>query len=216
MSSTSNGASATDSRVSTPNRFTKEYFDKWYRHPRYRVKSLAELTRQARFVVSVAELLIGRPIRTVLDVGCGEAHWLPVLKRLRPAIRYTGVDASDYVVRRYGKRRNIRLGTIETLDALGLSDDFDLILCVGMLNYVTPAALRRGLGHVHTLSAGAAYLEIFTSADEGVFGDVRHARLKSPAWYRRVIGDAGFLSCGMHCYLPRWMREQTSALERMP
>ena len=52
--------------------YDQRYFDKWYRHPRFRVKSSAELARQAAFVMRAAEFVLGRPIRTVLDVGCGD------------------------------------------------------------------------------------------------------------------------------------------------
>ena len=50
-------------------RYDQAYFDKWYRHPAHRVKSPAELRRQVEFVVRQAEWVLGRPIRSVLDVG---------------------------------------------------------------------------------------------------------------------------------------------------
>jgi SAM-dependent methyltransferase len=150
----------------------------------------------------------------VLDVGCGEANWLAPLRRLRPRIQYTGIDSSEYVVSRFGASRNIRLGTIDSLDKLRLRKDYDLILCVGMLNYLEPAQLRAGLAHVYELAQGMVYLELFTSADRGVFGDTRGTHLRTPTWYRARIREARFIACGLHCYLPDWLREQTSAMER--
>ena len=194
--------------------YDRRYFDKWYRNPRYRVKSPHELARQVAFVVSAAEHILGRAIHTVLDVGCGEGNWLAPLRRLRPRLQYTGVDSSEYVVSRFGASRNIRLGTIDSLDRMRLRKEYDLILCVGMLNYLDPAQLRTGLAHLYELANGVVYLELFTSADQGVFGDTRGTRLRSPAWYRARIREARFLSCGMHCYIPDWLREQTAALER--
>ena len=47
--------------------------------------------------------------KTVLDIGAGEGRWRAELRRMRPAIRYVGVDPSEYVVARHGQRRNIRL-----------------------------------------------------------------------------------------------------------
>ena len=169
--------------------YDQRYFDKWYRNPRYRVKTPQELARQAAFVVSAAEHIVGRAIQTVLDVGCGEGNWLAPVRRLRPRIQYTGVDSSEYVVSRFGASRNIRLGTIDSLDRMRLRKEYDLILCVGVLNYLDPAQLR-------------------------VFGDTRGTRLRSPSWYRARIREARFLSCGMHCYIPDWLREQTAAMER--
>jgi SAM-dependent methyltransferase len=194
--------------------YDQRYFDKWYRNPRYRVKSPQELGRQVAFVVSAAEHILGRTIHTVLDVGCGEGNWLAPLRRLRPRVRYTGVDSSEYVVSRFGKGRNIRLGTIDSLDHMRLRKEYDLILCVGMLNYLDPAQLRTGLAHLYELANGVVYLELFTSADSGVFGDTRGTRLRSPSWYRARIREARFLSCGLHCYIPDWLREQTAAMER--
>ena len=49
--------------------YDQSYFDKWYRHPQHRVKSAVELRRQVEFVVRMAEWVLGRPIRSVLDVG---------------------------------------------------------------------------------------------------------------------------------------------------
>ncbi|MBC8089553.1 MAG: hypothetical protein H7Z40_19995, partial [Phycisphaerae bacterium] len=51
--------------------YGKSYFDKWYRNPRHRVKSPSELARQVAFVLHTAEWVLARPVRTVLDVGCG-------------------------------------------------------------------------------------------------------------------------------------------------
>jgi SAM-dependent methyltransferase len=200
--------------MTAPRHYDQRYFDKWYRNPRYRVKSPVELARQVALVVSTAEHILGRTLRTVLDVGCGEANWLAPLQRLRPRIQYTGVDSSEYAVSRFGASRNIRLGTIDSLDRMRLRKGYDLILCVGMLNYLDPAQLRTGLAHLYELANGVVYLELFTSVDRGVFGDTRGTRLRTPAWYRARIREARFLSCGMHCYIPDWLREQTSALER--
>lgn len=200
--------------VTGARQYDQRYFDKWYRNPRYRVKSPDELTRQATFVLSAAEYVLGHPVRTVLDIGCGEGNWLAPLRRLRPSLRYTGVDSSEYAVRRFGSRRNIRLGTIDDLDRLRLRKDYDLILCVGMLNYLEPAELDRGLEHLYERASGLAYLEIFTSADAGVFGDTKGTRLRSPTWYQARLRKARFVSCGMHCYVPDWLREHMSALER--
>ena len=118
------------------------------------------------------------------------------------------------MVSRFGASRNIRLGTIDSLDRMRLRKEYDLILCVGMLNYLDPAQLRTGLAQLYELANGVVYLELFTSVDRGVFGDTRGTRLRTPAWYRARIREARFLSCGMHCYIPDWLQEQTSALER--
>lgn len=194
--------------------YDRAYFEKWYRNPRHRVKSAAELARQAAFVVHTAEWVLGRRIRTVLDVGCGEGNWRPVLRRLRPRVHYTGIDPSDYAVKRWGRRRGIRAGNLGSLDECVGDRAFDLVLCVGMLNYVAPAELRRGLAALQAHADGLVYLEIFTGDDDGVTGDVGREPMRPAAWYRRMIRRAGLVSLGLHCYVPDWLAANTAVLER--
>jgi SAM-dependent methyltransferase len=193
--------------------YDKAYFDKWYRHPRHRVKSKLDIERQLRFVVSATEYLLERPVQKVLDVGAGEGHWGAALKRIRPVAKYFGVDPSEYAVRRYGARRNIRLGTFGSLGRLGLPDDFDLILCCGVMNYVAPAELAAGLDALTYLCVGAAYFEVFTSADDAS-GDFTRSAAKSPAWWRRLFRRTGWEALGLHLYLRRDMAGVAAALER--
>jgi ubiquinone/menaquinone biosynthesis C-methylase UbiE len=122
------------------------YFRKWYRDPRHRVRTRAELDRQVRFVVAAAEHLLMRSVRTVLDVGAGEGAWHAALQRVRPSARYWGVDPSEYAVRRYGKSRRIVRGDAETLDRVaGIPESVDLVVCASVLQYLTPSAMRAAL-----------------------------------------------------------------------
>jgi SAM-dependent methyltransferase len=193
--------------------YDKSYFDKWYRHPKHRVKSPLDMRRQLGFVLAATEYLLERPVRRVLDVGCGEGNWAPVLKRLRPSAKYWGVDGSEYAVRRWGKRRNIRLGTFGSLADLGLPGKFDLVLCLGVLNYLPADEFGAGVRAIHGLLDGVAYLEIFTRADDAT-GDFTREYARPPIWYRRELRDAGYVSLGMHCYLPRELAWHAAALER--
>jgi len=194
--------------------YDQAYFDKWYRHPQHRVKSAAELRRQVEFVLRLAEWVLGRPVRTVLDVGCGEGNWQPVLRQLRPRVHYDGVDPSEYAVERFGGRRGLQLGGIDDLDRLPLREAYDLVVCCGMLNYLPTDILTRGLAQVAHRTGGVAYLELFTSSDR-FEGDTSWTAPKSAAWYRRVIQAAGFQAIGMHGYIPTGQRERVSALERL-
>jgi SAM-dependent methyltransferase len=193
--------------------YDRHYFDKWYRHPRHRVKTRQDMRRQLGFIVAATEYMLDRPVRTVLDVGCGEGNWATVLRALRPRARYVGVDASEYAVRRFGARRNLRLGTLGNIGTIGLEGPFDLILCLGVLNYVAADELRRGLRQLRQLAGGLAYLEIFTRSDEAT-GDFRKSAAHPPGWYRSVFRRAGFVPLGLHCYLPRELAAHAAALER--
>ena len=77
-----------------PKVYDHAYFEKWYRHPRHAVGSRNELKRKVALTVAVAEYYLGRPVESVLDVGCGEAPWRAPLRLLRPRVDYRGLDAS--------------------------------------------------------------------------------------------------------------------------
>lgn len=192
--------------------YDRTYFDKWYRNSEHRVGSRGQLARKAALAVHMAEYYLGRPVRNVLDVGCGEAPWRGALRRLRPDIEYRGLDSSPYVVERYGRSRNIGFATFGQLAELRFDARFDLIVCSDMLHYVPARELRRGLSGFSDLLEGLAFIEVFTSKDQ-VGGDTRGFLARAPAWYRSAFVDAGLLPCGSHGYLsPRLMRS-VAALE---
>lgn len=200
--------------MSPPKRYDRAYFDRWYRNPRSRVVTPAAIARKAHLVVSVAEYFLGGPVRSVLDVGCGEGVWYRALKRIRPAIRYWGIDPSPYVVERFGGRRNIRRGSFGDVAEHAEGRLFDLIVCSDVMQYVGPAELRRGLEQIAEHVGGVAYLEAHTTADE-MEGDTREWRRRTPRYYRRLFSDVGLIACGPHCYFGEPLQEMANALEQI-
>jgi len=171
-----------------PKTYDRDYFDKWYRDPQHAVGSPAELRRKVAMVVAQAEYYLARPIRNVLDVGCGEATWRAPLRALRPDIAYRGLDASEYVVARYGRSRNIGLARFGQLEQLRFDTRFDLIVCTDVLHYLRPS--------------------------DDVAGDHHGFISRAPAWYLREFGEVGLLPCGSHCYLGPRLERHIAALER--
>ena len=196
-----------------PKVYDRAYFEKWYRHPRHAVGSKNELKRKVALAVTVAEYYLGRPVESVLDVGCGEAPWRAPLLALRPRVHYHGLDASEYVVRRYGKRRNIGLARFGDLASLRLDRRFDLIVCSDVLHYLKPAEIRAGLGGIADMLDGVAFLELFTSRDD-VAGDRKGYIPRAPSWYLRTFENAGLMPCGSHCYVGFRLMRGIAALER--
>jgi SAM-dependent methyltransferase len=194
-------------------RYDQEYFDRWYRDPRHRVNTPAGVRRKVRLVLGIAEALLERPVRSILDVGCGEAAWRSHFLDERPKAEYVGIDSSEYAVARFGRTRGIRTGTFGTLGQLGLTERFDVIVCCDVLQYIPAEELGPGLHAVAGLLAGVAYLEAFTSGDE-LEGDKRHWHHRTPDWYRHAFRDAGLTAMGMHCYVGDALRGSTLALER--
>lgn len=196
--------------------YDKAYFDKWYRNRQHRVRTPAQVRRIVHFTVAAAEYVLDRPIRTVLDVGAGEGNWQPVLKALRPSLTYVGVEPSTYAVARFGRRRGLRSGTVESLAALRLHatwpEGFDLVVCSGVLNYVADRALGGALEQLQRHTAGVAFLELFTVDDE-IEGDITTMTPRPAAWYRERIRRAGLVPCGLHLYAPLDRAAGLAALE---
>ncbi|MBK6495835.1 MAG: class I SAM-dependent methyltransferase [Gemmatimonadetes bacterium] len=196
-----------------PKRYDQAYFDRWYRDPAHSVGSRADLVRQVTFAVAVTEQLLCRPIRSVLDAGAGEGRWQPLLHRLRPHARYAGVDSSAWAVARYGRRRNLRLGSIETLDELGLDGPFDLVVAADVLHYLPTPVLRRALAAMVPLIGGVAFLPTFTR-DDASEGDHHGFQPRRASTYRRLFAEAGLIAIGMHAWMPAARAGELAALER--
>ena len=194
-------------------RYDRAYFDRWYRNPKTRVKSGSAIGRKAALALSMAEYYLERPARTVLDVGCGEGNWLSALRALRPKIRYTGVDPSSYAVERFGKKRNIQLGSFATLEEIGLSEEYDLIVCSDTLFYLPLSELEQGIASLAHRAAGVAFLELYTDEDSLV-GDFPKEGLQSASFYMKMLARHGFLSVGSHCYLGPDMGERALQMEK--
>lgn len=192
--------------------YDEAYFTKWYRDPRTRVHTPDAVRRKIRMVVSITEYFLGRKLRSVLDVGAGEGVWGTEIRRMRPGVRYLGIDPSEYAVARHGRRRRLRLGSFEQLPSLQLGRGHDLIVCADMLQYIPDAPLERGVRHLASLLTGVAFLEAYTSGDE-MEGDLDDWHQRSRSRYRRIFAEAGLVACGVHCYLSKGAARNAVELE---
>src|SRR5580658_4253110 len=91
-----------DLRLRMTKHYDRRYFDRWYRESSAASGRSALLQRKAALAVAMAEHYLERPLRSVLDVGCGEGVWRAPLLKLRPKLAYLGVDSSEYAVARFG------------------------------------------------------------------------------------------------------------------
>lgn len=193
--------------------YDRAYFDKWYRDPRHAVDSPAEVRRKAAMAVAMTEYYLGRPIRNVLDVGCGEGNWRAPVRKLRPGVDYRGLDASEYVVERYGRSRHIGLARFGALEYLRFEAPFDLVICSNVLHYIGATEVRRGLSGLDEQLEGLAFIEVYTTRDDVVGDDVDYVA-RSPAWYLRCFGKAGLVPVGSHAYAGSCVRSRLLALEQ--
>jgi SAM-dependent methyltransferase len=193
--------------------YDQTYFDRWYRDPRWTVVHQGVLARRVQLAVAAAEYLLEREIRTVLDIGCGEAPWHGLLRQARPRAHYTGVDSSEYVVSRYGRERGIRLGRLGDLRRLKLRQRYDLIVCSDVLHYVGTEEVRRGLKALERHLGGVAFIEVFAKED-ATSGDHDEFQARPAAGYFRLFREAHLTPLGLHCYVGRSLAQRLISFER--
>jgi SAM-dependent methyltransferase len=191
-------------------RYDRAYFDKWYR--KAGIGDRARLNRKVALAVATAEYHLERPIRTVLDIGCGEGAWRAPLLALRPNAQYLGFDSSEYAIRRYGARRDLHYASFADFAHLRPCAPVDLLICSDVLHYLPIRELNRGLPGLADLCAGVAFIEIFAKEDE-TEGDNVDFQPRPAKFYRERFAALGFRFVGSHCWLSPVLAPHASALE---
>lgn len=194
-------------------RYDRAYFDRWYREGG--IGGARRLARKVALAVATAEYHLERPLRTVLDIGCGEGAWRAPLLKLRPQAKYLGFDSSEYAVARFGPRRNLHLAKFGDFAQLRPCPPVDLLVCSDVLHYLDARELDRGLPGLAELCGGIAFLETFTREDRAE-GDEHGFRNRPATFYRRRFDALGFTGLGSHCWLSPALRGQSTALEAPP
>ena len=193
--------------------YDQRYFDRWYRHPAQRAAGAQALARKVRLALSVAEYSLGRNVKSVLDVGCGEGAWRAPLLAARPGLAYRGIDPSEYAVARFGPRRNLQQVAFGQLQHLRFGPPVDLLVCSDVMHYVPTRELKRGLSGFGELCGGVAFLETFAREDDPD-GDREGWFARPAAFYRKALDEAGFVAVGSHCWLAPALAGEAAALER--
>ena len=190
--------------------YDRRYFDTWYRQRD--LGGAAALGRKVALAVAQAEYHLGRPLKSVLDVGCGEGAWRSPLLKLWPKLQYMGLDSSDYAIARYGARRNLHWLPFGDLAALPPIPSVDLLVCSDVMHYLEDAELLRGLKEFPRLCHGVAFLELFAEGDD-IVGDLQQMFRRPAAWYRRAFARASFTAIGSHTYLSAALTARATRLE---
>ena len=195
--------------------YDQAYFDRWYRDPALRDTAIgggARLARKVALAVATAEYHLERPIRSVLDIGCGEGAWRAPLRKLRPRVEYLGFDSSEYAVERFGARRNLRLASFGDFAMLRPCPPVDLLVCSDVLHYLDAREIDRGLPGLAELCGGVAFLETFTRED-GIEGDTHGFKRRPARFYRERFAAVGFAPLGSHLWLSPALRDDAVSLE---
>jgi SAM-dependent methyltransferase len=190
--------------------YDRDYFDRWYRCRG--IGGAKRLARKVALAVATAEYHLERPIRSVLDIGCGEGAWCAPLRKLRPQVHYLGFDSSQYAIARYGLLRNLHFARFGDFALLRPCPPVDLLVCSDVLHYLPGRELDRGLPGLAELCGGVAFLETFAREDHAE-GDEDHFQSRPARFYRERLAKAGFLTLGSHCWLAPGLRDGATALE---
>ncbi len=137
--------------------FDEAYYQRYYFDKKTSGVDPAHVARLGAFVCSYLKYL-RVPVRRVLDVGCGIGLWREALTLHFPEAQYHGVEVSDYLCARYSWER----GSVVDYRC---AEPFDLVICQGVLPYLSEADLKRALNNLGTLSRGALYVEAVTRED---------------------------------------------------
>ena len=195
--------------------YDQAYFDRWSRDPALRDTAIgggARLARKVALAVATAEYHLERPIRSVLDIGCGEGAWRAPLLKLRPKLQYLGFDSSEYAIARHGTRRNLHLARFADFEYLRPCAPVDLLVCSDVLHYLPTRELDRGLPALGELCGGVAFLETFTRAD-GIDGDTEGFMARPAKFYRERFARIGLAPLGSNLWLAPGLCTGTAALE---
>ena len=164
--------------------FDAEYYQRFYLDPTTRVTDEAQVQRLGAFVASYLRYL-DVAVNEVLDVGCGIGLWRAVIAEEFPGANYLGMEVSEYLCQRYGWTRG-------SITELGGQARYDLVICQGVLQYLTGAQARAAIENLGRVCRGALYLEALTREDwdEGVADQARsdgNIHLRSAGFYRRQL-----------------------------
>src|SRR5687767_344709 len=162
-------------------RFDARYYERWYGDDEEDRADIAE--RSLRFVLSYIDYM-DSSIATLLDLGCGVGLWKDALEKQAKDVRYTGVEYSAYLCKKYGWQRGSAVDYAPRRT-------FDLVVCQGVLQYLNDADCERAIANLARLSRRFMYLEVLTKGDAAVVccpeGTDFEVYVRDARWYARRL-----------------------------
>jgi trans-aconitate methyltransferase len=163
--------------------FGPDYFRKFYLNPATRVVTAGEMRTRARLIAAIL-VQAAIPVRSILDAGCGIGLLRKPFAEVLPRARYHGLEASEYLCRRYGWTKGSVVDHVPSKPA-------DLVVCYDVLQYLTDRDASRALANLANLSRAAVYVSALTREDWRDNCDRsktdRAVHLRSGDWYRRRL-----------------------------
>ena len=181
-----------------PRQFDAAFFRRYYFDRKTQVVTGEEMRLRAELIAAIlrqAQL----PVRSILDAGCGIGLLKAPFARALKRARYVGLEASEYLCRRYGWLQ----GSLADFKARA---PFDLVVCYDVLQYLDDRAAARAMANLGRLSRGAVYFSALTIEDWRSNCDRsrtdRDVNMRPAAWYRaRLQRNFHYLGLGV------WVRK---------
>jgi SAM-dependent methyltransferase len=185
------------------NNFGAAYFQKFYLSPATRVVTLSEMRSRARLIAAILTQ-IQVPVRSILDAGCGVGLLRKPFAEVLPRARYSGLEASDYLCKRYA-------WIAGSIVDFAPRQPFDLVVCYDVLQYLPDAAAASAIANLSRLTRAALYISALTSEDWRDNCDRsrtdRAVHLRPGAWYRRRLRKSfRYVGFGV------WLRKDVTAI----
>jgi SAM-dependent methyltransferase len=178
-----------------PEPFSASYFRRYYETGRSRVYGASQVAELAKGVTGFVKWF-GGDLGAVLDIGAGTGLWGAWFQKHRPTVRYKSVDISAYACAKYGHEHR-------DITRWRAKQKFDLVICQGVLPYLSDASCRRAVHNMAAMCRGFLYLEAVTAGDlrnvcDRSYTDV--SVLARPASFYRHELARHFepLGCGLH------------------
>jgi predicted TPR repeat methyltransferase len=174
------------------------------------VVTRAEMRRRAALIAAFVrhgEL----PVRRILDAGCGLGLMRAPLLEQFPGSRYTGLELSPYLCRRYGWEE----GSLATWTS---DRPFDLVVCYDVLQYLGTGEAAEAMRALGRLCRGVLHFSALTREDWLAYCDRRRTdrsvHLRTAEWYRARLRRA-FVNAGSGMFVRRGAPLHLWSLERL-
>lgn len=204
-------------KSASPTTFDEAYYQRFYFDKKTSVVDPEHMERLGTFVCSYLKYL-RVPVGRVLDVGCGIGLWKDIVARHFPLATYQGVEFSPYLCERFGWQQG-SVVDYRAPDVAGRpAEPFDLVICQGVLPYLSPVDLKAAMHNLGRLSKGALYVEAVSRDDyerDIIDEDLTDGRVfrHRADLYRRGLGE-GYLELGGGVWLSRQAEVPLFALEQ--
>jgi SAM-dependent methyltransferase len=186
--------------MSDASRFNAAYYRRYYKDPRSRVATPAELRRRAELIGAFCRHHQLK-VRSILDAGCGLGLLREPLLGQFPRARYTGLEYSQYLCERLGWQQ----GSIADWPGQGPGGrPFDLVVCYDVMQYLGDRQARTAIANLARLCGSVLHFNVLTRLDWEQNCDRLNTDgavyIRSGGWYRRELGR-GFANAGSCLYL---------------